>query len=58
MIDTTSISAALRNLADDPLFIRIEVLDLTRNLIKARLYLREDLFIRVYRNDRSQVLTC
>jgi hypothetical protein len=31
---------------------------LTRNLIKARLYLREDLFIRVYRNDRSQVLTC
>ena len=55
MIDTASISAALRNLADDPLFIRIEVLDLTRNLIKARLYLREDLFIQVYRNDRSQV---
>ena len=38
MIDTVSILAALRSLADDPLFIRIEVLELTRNLIKARLY--------------------
>ena len=47
MIDTASISAALRSLADDPLFARIKVLDLTRNLIKARLYLREDLFIQV-----------
>ena len=55
MIDTASILAALRSLADDPLFARIEVLDLTRNLIKTRLYLREDLFIQVYRNDRSQV---
>jgi len=55
MIDTASILAVLRSLADDPLFARIEVLDLTRNLIKARLYLREDLFIQVYRNDRSQV---
>jgi hypothetical protein len=55
MIDIASISTALRNLADDPLFVRIEVLDLTRNLIKARLYLREDLFIQVYRNDGSQV---
>jgi hypothetical protein len=55
MIDTVSILATLRSLADDPLFTRIKVLDLTRNLIKARLYLREDLFIQVYRNDRSQV---
>lgn len=55
MTDTASILAALRNLADDPLFIRIEILDLTRNLIKARQYLRQDLFIQVYRNDRSQV---
>ena len=45
MIDTASILAALRSVADDPLFARIEVLDLTRSLIKARLYLREDLFI-------------
>jgi hypothetical protein len=55
MIDTASILAALRSLADDPLFTRIEILDLTRNLIKARLYLREDLFIQVYHNDRSRV---
>lgn len=55
MINTASILAALRSLADDPSFIRIEVMDLTRNLIKARLYLHEDLFIQVYHNDKSQV---
>jgi len=55
MIDTASILAVLRDLADDPLFARIEILDLTRSLIKARLYLRQDLFIQVYHNDRSQI---
>ena len=55
MIDTASILAVLRDLTDDPLFARIEILDLTRSLIKARLYLRQDLFIQVYHNDRSQI---
>jgi hypothetical protein len=55
MGDTASILAALRSFADDPLFACIEVLDLTQSLIKARLYLCEDLFIQVYHNDRSRV---
>lgn len=31
---------------------RVEVLDQSLNLIKARLYISPDLFIQVYRNDR------
>lgn len=34
--------AALKALAHDPLFTRIEILDLTRHVIKARLHVRNE----------------
>lgn len=55
MNTVADILAALKALAHDPLFARIEILDLTRHVIKARLHVREDLFVQVYRNDASQV---
>ncbi|GAB4545320.1 MAG: hypothetical protein Fur002_19350 [Anaerolineales bacterium] len=35
-------------------FIRLEILEQTVSLIKARLYISADLFVQVYRNDRFQ----
>ncbi len=35
-------------------FIRMEILDQTLSLIKARLYISADLFVQLYRNDRFQ----
>ncbi len=32
--------------------IRLEVLEHSRHLLKARLYIAPDLFVQVYRNDR------
>lgn len=32
--------------------VRLDVLDMTTNALKARLYLSPDLFVQVYRNDR------
>jgi len=55
MITVASIREGLRGLARHPLFHQIGVLDLTRHLIKARLWVRADLFAQVYRNDRSDV---
>ena len=39
----------------DPSFSYIEILDYTQNLIKARLYFDSNLFIQVYRNDKTDV---
>jgi hypothetical protein len=33
-------------------FLRLEILDRSASLIKARLYIAADLFVQVYRNDR------
>ncbi len=33
-------------------FVRMEILDQTLSIIKARLYISPDLFVQVYRNDR------
>ncbi len=55
MITVASIQEGLRSLARHPLFHQIEVLDLTGHLIKARLWIRADLFIQVYRNDHSDM---
>lgn len=35
-------------------FDRMEILEQTKSLIKARLYISSDLFVQVYRNDRFQ----
>lgn len=35
-------------------FVRMEILDQTLSIIKARLYISPDLFVQVYRNDRFQ----
>lgn len=35
-------------------FVRLEILEQTLNLIKARLYISPNLFAQVYRNDRFQ----
>ncbi|MCK5328661.1 MAG: hypothetical protein KAR36_08660 [Candidatus Latescibacteria bacterium] len=48
-----SIHRELMELRSDPGFLRIEVLDHTRHIIKARLYFDSDLFIQVYRNDKT-----
>ena len=37
-------------------FVRMEILDQTLNIIKARLYISPDLFVQVYRNDRFQTM--
>ncbi len=50
-----SIHEELMKLRSDPGFLRIEVLDHTRHIIKARLYFDSDLFIQVYRNDKTDV---
>ena len=33
-------------------FLRLEILDQTPNLLKARLYISSELFVQAYRNDR------
>lgn len=35
-----------------PYILRLEILELTPSLIKARLFISPDLFVQVYRNDR------
>lgn len=35
-------------------FVRMEILDQTLSIIKARLYISPDLFVQVYRNDHFQ----
>jgi hypothetical protein len=35
-------------------FVRLEILEQTLSLIKARLYISPDLFVQIYRNDRFQ----
>jgi hypothetical protein len=45
--------SALRQAAKSRVYIsRLEILDQTPSLIKARLYISPDLFVQVYRNDR------
>lgn len=43
-----------RELKHRKYFIRMEILEQTLSIIKARLYISPDLFVQVYRNDRFQ----
>ncbi len=36
--------------------VRLEILDQTSSLVKARLYISPDLFVQVYRNDPGSLL--
>ena len=37
--------------------IRVEILEQTRSILKARLYLTENLFVQIYRNDRFSTIS-
>lgn len=39
-----------------PYFVRLEVIELTQSLLKARLYILPNLFVQVYRNDRFETV--
>jgi hypothetical protein len=52
-MSVSQLLAALHQEAKNRAYIkRIELLDRSPNLLKARLYLSPDLFVQVYRNDR------
>jgi len=55
MNSVDAIHRELMELRSDPSFSHIEVLDHTWHIIKARLYFDSDLFIQVYRNDKTDV---
>jgi hypothetical protein len=52
-MNVAQLSAALHNEAARRAYLRrVEILDQSANLIKARLHIAPDLFVQVYRNDR------
>lgn len=52
-MNVTQLSASLQNEAIRRGYVRrVEVLDHSVNLIKARLHIAPDLFVQIYRNDR------
>lgn len=48
-----SLIAEIRNILNDKIIQDIKVLDWQRSILKVRLYLADDIFIQIYRNDRS-----
>ena len=55
MNDIASILIELQEQATRPYFAWLNVLDMGEHFIKARLYVRQDIFIQVYRNDQTQL---
>jgi hypothetical protein len=52
-MNVVQLLAALHREAQDRAYIRrVELLDQSRSLLKARLYLSPELFVQIYRNDR------
>jgi hypothetical protein len=49
---TQWLDALHREIGNRPYIVRLDILDSSQSMLKARLYLSPDLFVQVYRNDR------